>query len=267
MIWKFSSPTFEYEKSYADLGGPWAGHKYFAYDLIMNLKPKHVVELGTHLGCSLFSFVQAVKDGKLKTRLDAVDTWKGDEHAGFYPEQVFVTLNEIKQSYYSDVDIHLIRTTFDKAAKKYSKGSIDILHIDGRHTYEDVKHDFETWVDKVKDDGIILFHDSAVKKWGFGIYKLMKELRKQYKIVEFEHSFGLGVLFKDPKTYEELAGRGFEMHYEKVAKRKQMVWDLKQKWKSWSLRIENSLALRGIRKVRKAVTRRLKTILVSMRLG
>lgn len=210
MKWKLHKPSFEYESSYSDLGGPWSGHKYFAYDLVRNTKPKHIVELGSHLGCSLFSMAQAIKDAKLKTRIDAVDTWKGDEHAGFYSEEVFETVKRIKVKDYPNVDMHLLRMTFDKARKKYKKNSIDILHIDGLHTYEGVKHDFDTWFDTVKDDGIILFHDTAVKKWGFGIYKLWDELKKDYKTLEFTHSFGLGVMFKSPKTYNTyLKNKGF----------------------------------------------------------
>lgn len=89
MKWKLYNPVFKYEKMYTDLGGPWAGHKYFGYDLIRNLKPKKVVELGTHLGYSLFSLAQAVYDGKLDTQLDAIDTWLGDEQTGFYGESIF----------------------------------------------------------------------------------------------------------------------------------------------------------------------------------
>lgn len=49
--------------------------------------------------------------------------------------------------------------TFDQAMLQFDDGSIDILHIDGSHFYEDVKHDYETWKIKVKANGIIMFHD------------------------------------------------------------------------------------------------------------
>lgn len=256
MKWHFFNPVFEYETSYADLGGPWAGHKYFAYDLVRNQKPKKIVELGTHLGCSLFSFSQAIKDAKLKTEIDAIDTWKGDEHTGFYPEEVFETVKRIKAKDYPDVQMNLVRMTFDKAVKKYQDKSIDILHIDRLHTYEGVKHDFDTWFEKVKDDGIILFHDTAVKKWGFGIYRLWDEEKRRYKTIAFQHSFGLGVLFMSPKAFAALHGKTafLRMYYEAKAKKRQLQWDMNARMRKLEESPYMVVPLKGYRRA-KAVLR------------
>lgn len=196
MNWKYYKPKFEYEEKFQDFNWPWSGHKFFAYDLVANLKPNRIVELGTHYGTSLWSFSQAVKDNFLETEINAVDTWEGEKHAGFYGEEVFETVKQIKDEYYTDLKINLIKKTFDDALKDFDNNSVDIIHIDGLHTYAAVKHDFESWLLKVKDDGIILFHDIDVEEDDFGVYKLWEELRKQYKTIEFQHSFGLGVLFK-----------------------------------------------------------------------
>jgi len=200
MNWQYFNPEFEYEEKFQDVAWPWAGHKYFAYDLVANLKPKRIVELGTHYGTSFWSFSQAVKDLNLETELNAVDTWEGEKHAGFYGEEVFIAVNDIKDKYYSDLNIHLIRKTFNEAVSSFDDGSIDILHIDGLHTYEAVKNDFETWLPKVKSDGIILFHDIVVSRDDFGVYRLWEELKEKYQTMEFRFSYGLGILFKDGKS-------------------------------------------------------------------
>ena len=216
---------------YIDLGGPWAGHKYFAYDLVRNLKPKKIVELGTHLGCSLFSFAQAVQDEKLNTQLDAIDTWQGDKHAGAYDNLIFSRVKEIKKACYPKVKINLIRKTFDQASRKYPGNSIDMLHIDGLHNYKMIRHDYETWFNKVKKNGIILLHDIAVKKWGFGVYKLFDEIQKDFRTIRFDHSYGLGVVFKDPQMYRQVKMvSSFPAYYALKAEKGQLEWNFnKQK--------------------------------------
>lgn len=227
MNWKFYESSFKYEKMYIDLGGPWSGHKYFSYDLVRNFKPKKIVELGTHLGCSLFSFAQAVQDEKLNTQLDAIDTWQGDKHAGAYDELIFSKVKEIKKACYPKVKINLIRKTFDEASREYPDNSIDVLHIDGLHTYKMVKHDYDTWFNKVKYNGIILLHDIAVKKWGFGVYKLFEEIKKDFRTIMFDHSYGLGVIFKDPQMYQQVKDMVscFPFYYSLKAEKGQLEWD------------------------------------------
>ncbi len=204
MSFKHYDPKFEYEAIFQDTGWPWSGHKNFAYDFVRNFKPKTIVELGTHKGTSLWSFAQAAKDGELDIEISAVDTWQGEEHAGFYGEEIFDEVKKIKETFYPKIKINLLRKTFDEAVSEFKDKSIDLLHIDGLHTYEAVKHDFETWLPKVEEDGAIMFHDIFVSKGDFGVYKLWEELRKKYDGIEFHHSFGLGVLFLKRTKYIEL---------------------------------------------------------------
>jgi hypothetical protein len=85
------------------------------------------------------------------------------------------------------------RMTFAEAAKDFAPGSIDLLHIDGRHFYEDAKEDFETYADKVAKQGIVIVHDTRVEDRGFGVYRLWAEIAERYPSFEFHHGHGLGV--------------------------------------------------------------------------
>lgn len=225
--WVFHKPTFEYEELYNDIGGPWAGHKYFSYDLVRYLSSNNIVELGTHLGCSLFSFSQAVKDGKLNTSLFAIDTWTGDEHSGKYDEIVFNRVKEIKAKKYRNIKIKFVRKNFDKAKSDFKSNSIDLLHIDGMHTYSAIKHDFENWIDKVNKNGVVLIHDTSVKKWGFGIYKYWEEINNAYHTFEFEHSYGLGVLFKSKPIFNKMKGLipTFKLYYPTLFRGETFRWE------------------------------------------
>ena len=204
MNWKYYQPTFEHRDIFPDYDGAWFGHKFFTYDLVANTKPQKIVELGTHKGTSFFSFCQAVKDFKLDAELIAIDTWKGDKHAGYYEEDVYELFNKVKNKTYPNLNTVILKKLFDDAIKDIPDNSVDILHIDGLHTYEAVKHDFENWINKVKNNGIVLFHDTHEKTADFGVYKLWEELKEKYQTMEFAHSHGLGVLFKDKNKYKDL---------------------------------------------------------------
>jgi O-antigen biosynthesis protein len=171
----------------------WAGHIPFAMWLVKQCKPPLIVELGTHTGHSFFSFCQSVRQYSIGTKCYAVDTWQGDHQSGFYGEEVFNDVFQHNESLYHDFST-LLRMTFDEALSRFSDHSIDLLHIDGLHTYEAVKHDFDTWLPKMSSRGIILFHDIAVQDGDFGVWKLWEELSRCYPNLSFDHSFGLGVL-------------------------------------------------------------------------
>lgn len=195
--WIFYRPKFEYQTDLEKVMNTfaWIGHVNFGYDLVANIKPKVIVELGTHWGVSFFSFCQAAKDHSPSSQIYAVDTWKGEAHAGTYGENVIKTVRKIKEKYFDAQPIKLVRKTFDEALADFEDESIDLIHIDGLHTYEAVKHDFEAWLPKLKRDGMVLFHDTAEKAKYFGVYRLWDELGRKYgRVIELPHCHGLGVL-------------------------------------------------------------------------
>jgi glycosyltransferase involved in cell wall biosynthesis len=171
----------------------WHEHAPFAFWLTDALRPRIFVELGTHYGFSYFAFCQAVQRLGLTTRCYAVDTWQGDDHAGFYGEEVFRGVNEFHERQYSGFS-RLVRSTFDAAACHFGDSSVDLLHIDGRHAYDDVARDFATWLPKLSDRAVVLLHDINVRERQFGVWKFWCELQRRYPSFEFIHGHGLGVL-------------------------------------------------------------------------
>jgi len=171
----------------------WLEHAPFAFWLSEALAPRRFVELGTHSGFSYLCFCQAFDALGLDTTSFAVDTWKGDEHSGYYGSDVLRDLRAHHDMNYS-ASSRLVESTFDEAASQFDDASIDLLHIDGRHDYASVVHDFSTWQPKLSDRAVVLFHDTNVYERGFGVNRLWRELRNQFRSFEFLHGHGLGVL-------------------------------------------------------------------------
>jgi SAM-dependent methyltransferase len=156
-----------------------------------------VVELGTHRAVSYMAFCQAARRLATPPRCHAVDTWQGDEHAGSYGNEVFEAVSALNAARYAEFST-LLRMRFAEALDRFEDGSIDILHIDGFHTYDAVAEDFRTWLPKMSSRGVVLFHDTEVRERDFGVWKLWADLTARYPSFSFLHGYGLGVLGTGP---------------------------------------------------------------------
>ncbi len=192
-LWTEALDPLFWPASRAGTPSAWVTHVPFAHWIVAAARPRSIVELGAYNGVSYSAFCEAVQRAKLDCRCLAVDTWQGDEHAGFYGEEIYAELRGFHDLRYAGFS-ELMRCTFDAALDYVPDGSIDLLHIDGLHTYDAVRHDFDSWTPKLSERAVVLFHDTNVRERGFGVWRLWAELAQRYPSFEFLHGHGLGVL-------------------------------------------------------------------------
>jgi Methyltransferase domain len=171
----------------------WHQHVPFAFLLTELVSPRTFVELGTHKGDSYCAFCQAVATLSLPTRCHAVDTWEGDAHTGPYPPEVLEEFRRYHDPLYGSFST-LIQSTFEEALEHFADGGVDLLHIDGHHSYASVSQDLQSWRSKLSERGVVLLHDTNMREGDFGVWELWEELSPHYPSFEFTHGHGLGVV-------------------------------------------------------------------------
>ena len=171
----------------------WGEHIPFMFALMTLVKPRRYVELGVHNGASFLAACQAVQHNSQSCECVAIDNWVGDNHAGVHSDRVFTDFRRRLVERYNGFAGYL-KMNFDDAAPQFDTGSIDVLHIDGFHLAKAVRHDFDSWISKMSDQGIILFHDTNEFRADFGVWRFWRLMREKYPHIEFGHCHGLGVL-------------------------------------------------------------------------
>lgn len=166
----------------------WHGHIPFALWLMEVMRPNLFVELGVYAGDSYMAWCQGEPTAAM-----GIDTFEGDEHTGTVETDLYGQLKPVHDSLYSKFSF-LRKARFEDAINEFYDKSIDLLHIDGCHSYAAVSRDFDTWLPKMSDSGVIVMHDTAVTSIpGFGVFQKWDEISKNYPTFDFFHYAGLGM--------------------------------------------------------------------------
>lgn len=172
----------------------WVQHGQTLAFLMSFFRPRRYVELGSHYGFSFCAACQATKICDLSTECIAIDHWHGDRHSGYYGENVYQDFLASWSKVAHPRSWH-IRASFEEARTKFEEKSIDILLIDGFHTEQAVKNDFNAWISAVSESGIVILHDTCVYDHDFGVWRFWDEIKKIYPSLLIKHGYGLGILF------------------------------------------------------------------------
>ena len=165
-------------------------------------KPDLMLEVGTANGGTLFLLSKIASDN---ATILSIDLPNGSFGGDYYPDwkiPLYKSFATKKQN------IHLIRkdshdvNTVNQIKKLLGNKKLDFLLIDGDHTYEGVKRDFELYSPLVAACGIIAFHDinPGPKDLVGGVPEFWKEISPMYTYLEIvdndnSDSYGIGLLF------------------------------------------------------------------------
>ncbi len=163
------------------------------FNEICNLNPKRVLEIGTARGGTLYLWTQAATDDATLVSVDLPGGDFGGAYAGCRTE-LYRAFTKGKQQLHLFLEDSHDKSTLEKVAARFNNKPIDFAFIDGDHTYEGVKADFNDYGPLVRAGGIIAFHDILYreKQPSIRVNMLWKELQEQYDCTEFIGPEGSG---------------------------------------------------------------------------
>jgi predicted O-methyltransferase YrrM len=126
-------------------------------------KRNFMVEIGSYVGDSSEIFAQYFKF------IYCVDPWENgydsnDAASYQYPMNIIESQFDELCGRYDN--IKKIKKKSIDVVDEFKNKSLDMVYIDGKHTYEAVKEDIKLWLPKIKDNGYIAGHDYQSKFQG-----------------------------------------------------------------------------------------------------
>jgi SAM-dependent methyltransferase/glycosyltransferase involved in cell wall biosynthesis len=143
-----------------------------------------IVEIGSFMGLSAIVMAHAlIANQNEGARLYCVDTWQGS------PEHQQMQVVKEKQLYdifirnIQDAGVdHLIcpiRKRSTEAAADFADESVDLIFIDGDHSFEACYADLKAWYPKLKSGGILIGHDCVP---GSGVSQALEKFAAEYRL-------------------------------------------------------------------------------------
>jgi cephalosporin hydroxylase len=150
-------------------------------EIIRKQRPKAFLEIGTRNGGTFFVLCRLSDPHAIVISLDLPG---GKFGGGYTPFQIPVIRHMRKPGQ----RIHLLRADSHQAdTKKRAEDALgecrlDLLFIDGDHSYDGVKRDFEMYSPLVKDGGLVVFHDIVeISDSTIGVHRFWNEIKPDYK--------------------------------------------------------------------------------------
>jgi predicted O-methyltransferase YrrM len=179
------------------------GHSiYTLYGLVRTLAPSAIIEIGSAKGRSTCAMALACSQNA-KGKVYAIDPHTPNYWSDRVRDSSYDFLLERLRAYRLEPWCEVIRKTSEEALVDPPTVKADLVFIDGDHSYEGVKRDFELCKPLISEHGLVLFHDSAWEYFrghpqyreGLGVPKFLAELQaERYESVTLVTWPGLTIL-------------------------------------------------------------------------
>lgn len=131
---------------------------------------KWILEIGSYTGASAACF-GAVKKGDKQGAIYCIDTWNNDAMTEGKKDTYHLFFQNIYSYNKWIVPIRGFSTDVVEQVRR-NITDLDLLFIDGDHSYEGVKADWEFYKGFLKKGSTVIFHDIG---WAEGVCKVIKE--------------------------------------------------------------------------------------------
>jgi predicted O-methyltransferase YrrM len=184
----------------------------FLKAILSNISAKIVVEIGSYIGISTLWLAAGIASSSLRGRLYAIDTyvpkfpWPPFHYSCIVNPKALVS-TAIDSAGFSDI-VHLIESTSETAASGFDSwlgdNEIDLLFIDGDHTIDGCKSDFDLYTSRVSVGGYIVLHDIFPQNCGhkgprFVIDNMVINNPEKYQLIEMVTAplnYGIAIIRK-----------------------------------------------------------------------
>jgi len=149
----------------------------------------------------LFSWAVVLRGSTSKVY--GIDPYNGNEGEDVKEHTGYSTYNNVMQIMENNTITNAEVIVGDSASisKTWDK-TIDILHIEGFHTYKTIKAEYDHWLRYLRSNGTILFHYKQNEKNGADVYfKELEENKTGYTLFFEQIGLGLFVEKKDVAEY------------------------------------------------------------------
>lgn len=150
-------------------------------DRVDEIDPETVIEIGTARGGTFYLMVRYFESAN-----QFVSVNLGWSFGYRYKKRLLERIDPNRDLNFVIGDSH-DQSTYERV-KEITNSEVDFIFIDGDHSYEGVKQDFEMYSDLVRDGGIIAFHDIQHQHPRVGVDEFWDEIRSEYKTEEIDVS-------------------------------------------------------------------------------